>query len=61
MDANEDFARTVALLRALDLYERRYEADTAFIAIVAPALALSLPIGVLPPLLLRDGDDPTED
>ncbi|MFJ4717095.1 hypothetical protein [Streptomyces sp. NPDC088785] len=59
MHADEDFARTVALLRALDLYERRYEADTAFIPIVVPALALSLPIEVLPPLL-RDGDDPTE-
>ncbi|MYW65798.1 hypothetical protein GTY65_17300 [Streptomyces sp. SID8379] len=60
MDANEDFDRTIALLEALDLYERRYAADMAFIAIVAPALALSLPIGALPPMMYGDGDDPSE-
>ncbi|WP_328633434.1 hypothetical protein [Streptomyces sp. NBC_00356] len=39
MDANEDFARTAALLGALDLYERRYETDAAFVEVIAPALA----------------------
>ncbi|MGW1943185.1 hypothetical protein ACWCRC_02465 [Streptomyces sp. NPDC001940] len=60
MHANEDFARTAALLGALDLYERRYETDAAFVEVLAPALALSLPIGVLPPMSHHDGNDPTE-
>ncbi|MCX4829663.1 hypothetical protein OG746_13075 [Streptomyces sp. NBC_01016] len=60
MDANEDFARTAALLGALDLYERRYETDAAFVEVIAPALALSLPIGVLPPMPYDGGDDATE-
>ncbi|NBE51321.1 hypothetical protein [Streptomyces boluensis] len=59
MDADEDFARTASLLGALDLYERRYETDAEFVAVLAPALALSLPPGFLPLMPPRD-EDPGE-
>ncbi|MGV9882472.1 hypothetical protein [Streptomyces sp. NPDC003006] len=51
----EDLRRTLALLTALIRYVHRPGADEEFRAVVGPALAASLPPGLLPP-----GYDPTE-
>ncbi|MFG2523152.1 hypothetical protein [Streptomyces sp. NPDC048527] len=50
MDAHEDFERTVQLLGALALYAHLPDADEEFVAVMAPAVAASLPRDVLPPL-----------
>ncbi|GAA2476307.1 hypothetical protein [Streptomyces gobitricini] len=58
MDPYEDFDRTVNLLGSLTLYAHQTCADHHFVALVGPALAASLPPGVLPPL--PPGYDPND-
>ncbi|MGW1022857.1 hypothetical protein ACWD4J_03935 [Streptomyces sp. NPDC002577] len=58
IDAHEDFERTVQLLGALALYAHLPHTDEEFVAVMAPALAASLPCGFLPPL--PPGYDPTD-
>ncbi|MEU7280773.1 hypothetical protein AB0A69_18585 [Streptomyces sp. NPDC045431] len=58
MDAYEDFDRTVNLLGALTLYAHLLRADLDFVDAVGPALAVSLPSGVLPPF--PPGYDPND-
>jgi hypothetical protein len=54
----EDFERTVNLLGDLALYAHLLGADQEFIAVTGPALAASLPPGILPPP--PDGYDPNQ-
>ncbi|MFG2194983.1 hypothetical protein [Streptomyces sp. NPDC048639] len=56
MDAHEDFERTVQLLGALALYAHLLGADQEFVALMGPALAASLPCGIVP-----HGYDPAND
>ena len=50
----EDFQRTVALLRCLIQYRQLPGADREFLAVVGPSLAVSVPD------FLPSGYDPTE-
>ena len=54
----EDFHRTVILLGALALYADQFDADPAFVDVVGPCLAASLPEP--PPGLFPPGYDPNE-
>ncbi|MFF3323097.1 hypothetical protein [Streptomyces sp. NPDC002889] len=55
MADREDFDLTVSLLCGLALYAHTPGADTEFVTAIGPALAASLPPGILPP-----GYDPTD-